>query len=474
MVASKKELNTEHKAAQERDSSTRGTAWNSDREIRGLRLDKWQQEILNTQGHVLLCTGRQVGKTYIFSRKAAERMVSTPGSRIIVVSLTEDQAQLMIIMTLHHLESNYKYLIKKPYSKNITKNKIVLKNGSQILARPVGNTGDAVRGFTGDVLIVDEASKMPEMMWTAAKPTLLTTGGEIWMCSTPFGKQGYFYDCFLNKHDRFKVFHVSSEEVIQNREICDTWSKETKKAALRHLDEEKQDMSTLQYGQEYLGLFLEDLQMLFTDELIHHICVLDRPSIINRGANYYMGVDIARLGEDASTFQILNWIDRKTIRQVESIITQKQLTTQTFDKICNLERQYSFKKIGIDAGSGSLGVGILDFLLREPIVRKKVIALNNLSRALDHRGERKRVLLKEDMYLNLLSLMEKDWIKLLNDEEVRLSLRSVQYEYVRKQGMPTKFRIFSTKHKDSDIVEGLVRAAWLANQKHINISIDYV
>ncbi|KKM06242.1 hypothetical protein LCGC14_1746010, partial [marine sediment metagenome] len=96
------------------------------------------------------------------------------------------------------------------------------------------------------------------------------------------------------------------------------------------------------------------------------------------------------------------------------------------------------------------------------------------SRALDHRGERKRVLLKEDMYLNLLSLMEKDWIKLLNDEEVRLSLRSVQYEYVRKQGMPTKFRIFSTKHKDSDIVEGLVRAAWLANQKHINISIDYV
>ena len=33
---------------------------------------------------------------------------------------------------------------------------------------------------------------MPESVFTASKPTLLTTGGKIWMCSTPFGKTGYF------------------------------------------------------------------------------------------------------------------------------------------------------------------------------------------------------------------------------------------------------------------------------------------
>ena len=174
-----------------------------------MQLDQWQDEILDYSGNILLNTGRQVGKTTIFAQKAGDYMMKNPGSRIIVVSLTEDQAQLMIIMTLDYLEKNDKKWIAKGKYKP-TKNKIRLTNKSQILARPVGNTGDAVRGFTGDVLIVDEASRMPELMWTAAKPTLATTGGQIWMCSTPFGKQGYFYECWLNKNDRFKIWHVNT------------------------------------------------------------------------------------------------------------------------------------------------------------------------------------------------------------------------------------------------------------------------
>jgi hypothetical protein len=159
---------------------------------RGLVLDKWQVDVLNAKGHFLLCTGRQVGKTTIFAIKAAEHMINNPKSRIIVVSLTEDQAQLIIIMILNYLEKNYKDRIAKPYSKNITKNKIVLKNGSQVLSRPVGQTGDAVRGFTGDILIIDEASRMPESVFTASKPTLLTTGGKIWMCSTLLEERAIF------------------------------------------------------------------------------------------------------------------------------------------------------------------------------------------------------------------------------------------------------------------------------------------
>ena len=218
-----------------------------------LHLDSWQQDILKAKGHVLLCTGRQVGKTTIFSIKAAQHMINNPKSRIIVVSLTEDQAQLIIMMILTHIESIDKKWLKKPHGKMQTKNKIVLTNGSQVISRPVGVTGNAVRGFTGDILIIDEASRMQESVFTAAKPTLLTTGGKIWMCSTPFGKQGYFWNCFTNKHKRFEVFHISSEEVIHERPITESWTEERRKEGIEMLNYEKKDMGTLQYSQEYLG-----------------------------------------------------------------------------------------------------------------------------------------------------------------------------------------------------------------------------
>jgi len=433
-----------------------------------IQLDKWQQDILDAKGNILLCTGRQVGKTTIFAIKAAERMVSQPKCRIIVASLTEDQAHLIIVMILTHLERFHKKKIAKK-RKAPTKSSITLTNGSKVLARPVGNTGDAIRGFTGDVLIPDEASRMPETMWTASKPTLLTTAGEIWMCSTPYGKQGYFYECFKNKNNRFKVFHVSSEEVIKNRRISESWTKEQREAALEFLDDEKKDMSQLEYAQEYLGKFIDDLRQLFSDEIIFKICKAKRN--IQRHGAFFLGCDLARLGGDEITFEIINKLNKDMMIHVENIFQKFKLTTWSFDKIKELDRQWNFKKIGIDAGSGSLGVSILDFLLREPIIKKKIIALNNLQITLDHLGERKRGILKEDMYFNLLALMEKNKIQLLDDDEVRLSLKSVQYEYVMKEGQPTKIRIFG---KYTHIVEGLVRAVWLANQKHLNSFFDYI
>ena len=436
-------------------------------------LDQWQQEALDHDGHLLLCTGRQSGKTFLMSRKASKYMLEHPNHRIIVVSLTEDQAELMIIMILDYLEKNYRPMIAKG-AKKPTKRRIYLKNGAMILARPVGNTGDAIRGFTGNILIIDEASRMPELAFIAAKPTLMTTGGHIWMCSTPHGKIGYFYECFLNKHNRFKVIHTNAEEIAKNRPITEVWTQERHDGALRHLDEEKLDMSEAQYRQEYLGHFIDDIRQLFTDDWIDKVCSLPRGSKSSHlPSDYFLGVDIARMGEDSSSFQIVQRTEG-IIKHIESIITKKTYTTDTFDKICSLEKQWNFKQIGIDAGSGSLGVGIFDFLLRVPIVRKKVIPLDNHARMMDSRGEKTGRLLKEGMYVIMQMLGEQEKLQLLDDEKLRVSLKSVQYEYVRRAGMKTVIRIFSNPHHFSDFVEGLIRAVYLANQKHLKLQIHWI
>ena len=429
-------------------------------------LDNWQKNMLKVEGNIVLCTGRQVGKTTIMAMKAVEYMINNPGSKIIIVSLTEDQAKLIIIMMLDYMEKKDRRMIARGKNKP-TQNKLILTNKSSALARPVGTTGDAVRGFTGDVLIIDEASRMPELVWTASRPTLLTTGGQIWMCSTPHGKQGYFWEAFQNKNDKYFVFHISSEKAIHDRPVNDNWTETKREGAINFLELEKSDMSSLQYGQEYLGLFLDELRQYFPDELIEKVCSIKRRETILKNRYYSLGVDIARMGNDSSTFEIIDKISEKNLVQVENIVTKKTRTTQTEDRIFQLNRQYdNIKNIYIDAGSGSLGVGVFDHLLDNPETKRKVVAINNRARPLDREGKKKTKLLKEDLYDNLLSLMERGYIKLLDDEDIRISLKSVQYEFLKKEMGFTQMRIFGN---DTHIAEGLIRAAWCVKDKRLNI-----
>jgi len=437
-----------------------------------LVLDKWQKEILSHKGSFILCSGRQVGKTTIMAIKAAEYLINNPGSRIIVVSLTEDQAKLIIVMILDYLEQNYKPYLKVKKKDKPTQSRITLNNKSSVIARPVGNTGDAVRGFTGDVLIIDEAARMPELAFAAGKPVLLTTGGEIWMCSTPAGKKGYFWESWnnakLGKTDRFKIWHISSEEIIYNRPVNESWSKEKREDRIKFLEQEKEDMSELEYGQEYLGQFMEDLMRYFSDEWIDKVCT-EKPEQKFTDRDYFLGVDIARLGGDESAFEIIRKVNKENLIHVYNETAVKKLTTWTEERIIQLDRLYNFKKIYIDAGAGSLGVGIFDHLLNKDQTKRKIEAINNRKIVLDREGKSKQKLLKEDLYNNLKALGEKGHLKLLDDEKVRLSLRSIQYEFIKKEKGFSQLRIFGNY---AHITEGLIRAAWCSKEKNLNMMIS--
>ncbi|KKL47075.1 hypothetical protein LCGC14_2339200, partial [marine sediment metagenome] len=419
-----------------------------------------------------LCTGRQVGKTTVFAIKAANYLVNNPNHQVIIVSLTEDQAQLIIVMVLDYLQKNYKTYIKKE-KQAPTKNKIYLNNGSSMLARPVGNTGDAVRGFTGDILILDEASRFNEFIFTAATPTLSTTGGKIWMCSTPFGKQGYFYKSWLNKHKRYKIWHQSSEEVLNNRKISYSWTKQQKQESLEYLAEEKKDKSELEYGQEYLGLFIEDLRQFFPDKIVIGAQTGKRPNLINKRADHYIGSDVGRLGDDPSTFEIVIKYDDRAVH-VEHQTTKKTLLTQTANHIIGLNINYNFRKIYVDAEG--IGIGVFDILISTEATKRKTEALLNSKKIIDYKASKKgsggrTKMLKEDMYMNLLKVLEQGKIQLLDDPDIFQSFKTIQYEYTTdKRGKPF-MHIFGN---DSHIVEGLIRAVWCLKQKHLKLFVDYI
>ena len=440
-----------------------------------LNLDKWQQQILDYKGDIILCKGRRIGGTEIFSIKAAERMIEQPGVKIVFVSLTEDQAKLCISVALEHLIRYYKKFIGKK-DKKPQLGQLFTTNGSSFKVRPVGNTGNAIRGFDGDILGVDEAPWQPSMMWKAARPIISTNDGEIWMWGTPAEDKGYFYEQFnkaYNKKDknaRFKVWYKTSEEVLFNRPICDSWTKKQRDGAIRILAEEKKDMSDIEYGNEYLGLFLSELRRFFDDDLIKKACVLDRnPKMEGRR---YLGVDIGRM-YDPSAFEDVCKVGDKYFH-VDSQITKKTYTNQTQDKIIELNRAVDYIEIGIDAGSGALGVGVYDNLIIVDAVKGKLRAMNNRSIALDRDGKKKQTIKKIDYYNNLKAMMQNGEIQLLNDDEVIASLKSVRWEIPKgKEEDPNSKMIIigNNTHR----VEGLMRAAELAKKdKHLNIWIDYI
>ena len=67
-----------------------------------------------------------------------------------------------------------------------------LSNGSIIEALPAVER--TTRGYSVDLLVVDEAAAVPDMDYFGILPALIATRGEQVLLSTPRGKRGFFWE----------------------------------------------------------------------------------------------------------------------------------------------------------------------------------------------------------------------------------------------------------------------------------------
>ena len=409
-----------------------------------LTLDPWQQEYINQppEQDCFLLKGRQCGGTAAMSIKAVELCIKNfkSGEVVLISSLTERQAQLMLLKSQIYAEAIYPNHIKKGKDKP-TLHKLLFKNGTGILCYAAGQEGDSTRGYTLKKLMVDEGSRMDENYFISATPTLSVSKGSMDIGSTPAGKKDkdgnekFFFKCSKDEH--YKKFYISAED-------CPRHSKE-------FLAREKGRMSRLQYAQEYLAEFLDELLRVYSDEWIREVCILKRRKEFLPKRKYYYGGDVAGMGKDETTHEILDGTDKKNIEQVENEIALRKLTTETSERIKQFNIAYHFTAGGID--DGGLGFGVWSELMSDNKTKGKFQALNNASRQTDSDGEKSKKLMGEEMYINLLMLGEQKRIKLLDDDEIKASFASIQYDEDGK--------IFGSY---THIVEGIKRAAWVCSQ----------
>ncbi len=438
---------------------------------RTLNLDPWQREVLSYKGNIIVCSGRQTGKSTIIAIKAAEFILNHINKQVLIISVTEDQARELLQKVLFYIEDNYHGTIKT--NRQFTnKEKITLKNGSIVRTKAVGQGGAGARGFTIDMLIADEAAFMPEDVWPAVTPMLLTTGGDIILISTPKGRGNYFHKCYNDP--TFKAWYVNSIECLEARPVSNSWTQFQRDKMQEYIKSERYRLSDNEFKQEYHGMFIQDLLDFFPDEPCKKSLIQQKVDYTrNEGMEFVIGVDIGRMGGDKTVFAIFERRGELLIQR-EKIVWNEAYLDRIAQFIIELDKTYNFVRIYLD--NGGIGIGVFDILYNTIGFKKRVKGINNAEKIVEYNpdgSEKRTKWMKEETYTNLLFLMMKGKILLFDDSDIWLSLKATQFEYINQRG-GAMMKISHTDHKLSHIVEAIVRAAMIGKEKINNFRISYI
>ncbi len=163
--------------------------------------DPWQADFLrDVSPRIMLNCSRQVGKPTMTAVKALHRARYYPKSLILLLSPALRQSlelfkkvnDFSIFMGIEKVEDSRQYM--------------TLNNGSRIVSLP--GKGGTVRGYSPDLLIVDEAAYVDDELFYAIDPMVAVTQGDIILLSSPHGKRGFFYELFSNKDNSWQKYEI--------------------------------------------------------------------------------------------------------------------------------------------------------------------------------------------------------------------------------------------------------------------------
>jgi len=220
------------------------------RNVLGFDADARQAEVLGCRDRqvILNCT-RQWGKSTVTAARAVWQAWTRPESLVLVVSPCERQSN-ELVRKAHGLVSNAGVRAKGDGQNRCS---LVLPNGSRIIGLP--SDEGKVRGFSSvSLLVIDEASRVPEDLYRAMRPVLAVSGGDLWLMSTPNGRRGFFWDVWSRGGPGWTRVSVPATECSRIPAEFLAAERET------HTDE--------WYRQEYLCEFVQEHESLIDRELL--------------------------------------------------------------------------------------------------------------------------------------------------------------------------------------------------------------
>ncbi len=169
-------------------------------QFRGIQPDPWQRHVLRSrERHLLLNCCRQAGKSTVISALALHQALVTRESTILLLSPSLRQSAELF----HKVLLNYQAIGRPLKATSETQLKLELGNGARILCLP--GQDETIRGFSPDLLVIDEAARVADDLYKSVRPMLAVSQGRLVALSTPFGQRGWFFDEWQGQGPWLKV-----------------------------------------------------------------------------------------------------------------------------------------------------------------------------------------------------------------------------------------------------------------------------
>jgi hypothetical protein len=392
----------------------------------------YQREVLDTpKDRVAITGGRQIGKTTMMAWLAIHEFTMYADHHILLVAPTQRQA----LNFMRKLKAEIREWVDNPDNygiKEVTKSRIIGKNGSRIEALPA--LEETIRGLTIDSAFVDEAAFIDRHIFTSViSPMLATTDGIFMIASTAWGKEGYLYSRFDN--DEGEVADMWLTKQITSMENPDIPSTQIK--------EWRQDMTQMEFEREVLGQFTDKKNAFFKNRDINASLEWARDEDAPRNVVYpdrvgrtaYMGVDPATTGDDQAVLTSIddedNIFDIQTIDECEIPELEREIRS----KINSRDRNY----ISVYIEENGLGEGTVHRFEEE---FKSV------------EGFRTTIRSKESIYNQTKNKMQKGELNIPDREDLVSQLRTIEYENTNRGNM----KIYAPEGNHDDMSDSMCLA----------------
>ena len=203
--------------------------------------DPWLLEFLRSDHpRVILNCGRQTGKTNAAAALCACTALYRPPSLTLLISPSQrTSAEIMTRVRWFMRE----FGVEASATEQESALSLALRNQSRVIALPGTETG--ARGWSPDLIILDEAARCEPATFTALRPALAATGGRLVMMSTPHTMTDPFAEVWHGQGDWLRIRVRAAD--------CPRITPE-------FLEEERRTMPAWQFAQEYEATFARNVE----------------------------------------------------------------------------------------------------------------------------------------------------------------------------------------------------------------------
>jgi len=414
-----------------------------------------KQPLDDIHKRVVMCCGRQIGKTEMVAIKGLYFALMYEKSVVLLLAPNQRQSNILFRRMKMFVNQNSSLFSQNKTIFNIrneitreTQTVMEFENESEVHALPIAEDGANIRGFTARVVIEDEAGYIKDESSSAIMPMLATTKGWLYLVGTPRGVGSNFHKAFEDKK-YWHVYHIpSSASPLIDPEF---------------LRKQREELTDLEFRQEYLAEFVSTVGVMFpaedVDKVIHKDCpIRDRPV---PGYIYYLGFDPSAGKHDEAVGIVIEKRPEKFITPgqpslyvVNTIELKGKTLPEQVSYIYALHDRFNFRKVLIDTTGP--GIGIF-----EPL-KNKDVPVEEFHFSMKS---------KQEVYFNLKRLIEAKGIVLPKHQKLRKQICEMRREDPGTENNRTEYtKIYHpAKSGQDDYPTALVLAVWASKSKRLDI-----